>query len=241
MPFLVALVARDARRHDQLVGAVAVQHEALRAVEHIAGAVLLRRGRDVGEVVARLPLGMREGEQRLAGRDLRQQRRPARRRSRRAAGSRRRARRSRNTARARARGRTPPSRSWSRPAPPPMPPCSSANGSAVQAELDILLPQRAAPAVRLLPCISCAPRNRSAASVSRSTLSFSRRCSSESSKSMITPCMPMLPSCPRAGGASSNHRPDVAFTGSPAFAGDARRDAAARGSEASQAPISPSR
>ena len=103
---------------DELVGAVAVQHDALLAVEHAAARRRAsRRGRDVGEVVARLPLGVREREQSacpsaICGSSALLLRR----RCRRGAASRRRARRSRDRARARARGRTPPSRSWSRPA-----------------------------------------------------------------------------------------------------------------------------
>src|SRR6476661_7074355 len=53
---LAALIAREARRHDELVGGIAMDGEALLAVEHIARAVFLRRRRDVGEIVARLPL-----------------------------------------------------------------------------------------------------------------------------------------------------------------------------------------
>ena len=46
--------------------------EAFLAGEHVTRAVLLCRGRDIGEIVARLALGMREGEQCFTGRDLRQ-------------------------------------------------------------------------------------------------------------------------------------------------------------------------
>ena len=54
-----------------------MQHEALGAVEHVAGAILARRRRDVGQIVARLPLDMREGKHEVAARDLRQQTRRA--------------------------------------------------------------------------------------------------------------------------------------------------------------------
>ena len=64
----------DARRDQQPIGAVAVQHDALGAVQHPAAAVLPRGGGDIGEVVARLPFDMREGQLQLALRDLRQQR-----------------------------------------------------------------------------------------------------------------------------------------------------------------------
>src|SRR5207253_11325150 len=48
-----ALIAREARRYDEMVGDIAVQHQAFRAIENIAAAALLRRGGDIGEVVAR--------------------------------------------------------------------------------------------------------------------------------------------------------------------------------------------
>ena len=66
----VAPLAADPRRDDQLVGAVAVQHHALFAVEHPAGAVLHRRRRDIGEVVARVPLGLGESKVQAAVGDL---------------------------------------------------------------------------------------------------------------------------------------------------------------------------
>jgi hypothetical protein len=96
--------------------------EALLAVEHIARAVFLRRRRDVGEIVARLPLDMRECEQRFAGRDLGQQlgrhgiARPMAQETTPSTTV------ARYGSSAEARGRTPPSRSWSSTGPPPMPP-----------------------------------------------------------------------------------------------------------------------
>ena len=69
----VALPTRGARRDDELVGRIAVQHDALLAVDDPSVAVALRRGGDVGKVVARLALGMGEGEPQAAVGDLRQQ------------------------------------------------------------------------------------------------------------------------------------------------------------------------
>src|SRR6516164_102057 len=60
--------------HDQLVGGIAVEHEALLSVDDVAHAVALGAGRYVGEVVARLALGVREGEQHAALGDFRQDR-----------------------------------------------------------------------------------------------------------------------------------------------------------------------
>ena len=58
----LAMRAGGARRDDQLARAIAVQHDALVALEHVAGAGLARHGGDVVQIVARLPLGMREGQ-----------------------------------------------------------------------------------------------------------------------------------------------------------------------------------
>ena len=64
---LARAVAGDARRDDELAGAVAAEHDALGAFEHIAAlAVGLRRGRDVGEIEAGLRLLMRERERQRA-------------------------------------------------------------------------------------------------------------------------------------------------------------------------------
>src|SRR5260221_676425 len=70
-PRRLARAAGGARRDDDAVGAFAVQHHALLTAEHEAGGDRLRRGRDIGEVVARLPLGMGEGEAEIAGGDRR--------------------------------------------------------------------------------------------------------------------------------------------------------------------------
>ena len=198
MPFLASLVARDARRHHDLVGDVAVNAEALLAVEDVAGAVLLRGRRHVGEIVARLPLDMREGEQRLAGRDLRQHvvaRGFARAEPQEAAaendgGE--------DTAPARARARTPPSRSWSRPA---RRRCRHApRRTGARSGRDRRTASTARGSSRRSPsCISCAPRSRSAAS------SAARRCLSAGVvlPKVRSPCglrtCPSLSSCPRAG------------------------------------------
>ena len=72
MPFL-ARCSPDTRADTISLSATSPwSSEALLAVEHVTRAVLLRRGRDIGEIVARLALGMREGEQCFTGRDLRQ-------------------------------------------------------------------------------------------------------------------------------------------------------------------------
>ena len=54
------LLARDARRDDELVGDVAVNGETFLAIEHITSPIFLRRRRHVGEIVARLPLDVCE-------------------------------------------------------------------------------------------------------------------------------------------------------------------------------------
>ena len=46
-----------------------MQHQRLGAIENIDGAVAARGAGDVGEIVARLPFGMREREAKFAGRD----------------------------------------------------------------------------------------------------------------------------------------------------------------------------
>ncbi len=68
---LVAL-ARDAGADDEFLGAVAVQHNAFGAVQHPAAGLGFCCRQHVGEVVARLPLAMREGELQIASGDLRQ-------------------------------------------------------------------------------------------------------------------------------------------------------------------------
>ena len=70
----VIALARGAGADDQRVGAVAVQYDALRAVDDPAIALAGRLGQHVRQIVARLPLAMREGEQLFARGDLRQQR-----------------------------------------------------------------------------------------------------------------------------------------------------------------------
>ena len=82
-------------------------HHRLVAVQHIAGAVLLGRGLQVGPVVAALRLGVGEGEDRLAGDDPADQRRRAGR-SPNASGSRRRSPPCRDRARPPGPCRTPP-------------------------------------------------------------------------------------------------------------------------------------
>ena len=62
MPVLVALAALGARGHHQHVGGLAVEHDELLAVDHPAGALLLGRGRDVLQIVARVLLELREGK-----------------------------------------------------------------------------------------------------------------------------------------------------------------------------------
>ena len=64
-----APAARGAREHDQLLRAIAVEHEAFLAVEHPSRPVLPRARRDVEQVEAGAPLGMREGQSQLAGGD----------------------------------------------------------------------------------------------------------------------------------------------------------------------------
>src|SRR6266702_128567 len=71
----VAAIPGDAGTDQKLVGAVAVQHQRLGAVEHEAGAVAARAGGHVGEMIARLALAVRERQQQAAVADLRQQRR----------------------------------------------------------------------------------------------------------------------------------------------------------------------
>jgi hypothetical protein len=62
------------RRHQQPIGAVAVQHHALGAIQHPVAAVPPRGCRDIGDVVARLPFDMRERQLQLALHNLRDQR-----------------------------------------------------------------------------------------------------------------------------------------------------------------------
>ena len=50
-----------------------MQHQSLGAVEHVGRAITARFCHDVGEVVAGLPLGVSEGEQQVAGGNLRDQ------------------------------------------------------------------------------------------------------------------------------------------------------------------------
>ena len=111
----IAPIAGDARRHQQPIRTVAVQHDALGAIQHPFRAVLPRGGGDIGKVIARLSLDMREGQFQLALRHLRHQCLLLLRRCRRAATGRRRGSPWQNTAPAPGRGRMPPSRSSSRP------------------------------------------------------------------------------------------------------------------------------
>ena len=66
--------AGGARADHQLVGAIAMGHDRLGAVQHPALAVMRRRGEHVGQVVAGLALAMCEREFQFALGDLRQQR-----------------------------------------------------------------------------------------------------------------------------------------------------------------------
>ena len=50
-----------------------MENEALGAVEHVARSVAARARRDIGEIVAGLPLGMGESELKIAAGDLRDQ------------------------------------------------------------------------------------------------------------------------------------------------------------------------
>ena len=59
---MIALAAFGAGGNDQRVGALAVQHDEFLAVDHVTVAFLLRRGRDVVEVVARVLLQLRKGK-----------------------------------------------------------------------------------------------------------------------------------------------------------------------------------
>ena len=68
----IALPAGKPRGHHEFVRAVAVQHQALGAIKDVAAAVAARRYRDVGQIVARLPLDMGERQDEVAARDLRQ-------------------------------------------------------------------------------------------------------------------------------------------------------------------------
>ena len=69
----IALSAGKPRRDDEFLRAVAVQHQALGAVDDETRAIAPRAGGDVGEIVARLPLGVREGDYEIAAGDLRDQ------------------------------------------------------------------------------------------------------------------------------------------------------------------------
>ncbi len=60
MPVLSRLAALGARGDDQRVGVLAVEHDELLAVDHPAVALLLRRGRDVEQIVARVLLELGE-------------------------------------------------------------------------------------------------------------------------------------------------------------------------------------
>src|SRR5690606_29469225 len=62
----VALAARGASRHDELLCPGRAENNGLITVDDIARTVLLRRGGEVGEVVAALRLGIGEGPDRFA-------------------------------------------------------------------------------------------------------------------------------------------------------------------------------
>ena len=62
----VARGAGGARRDDQLVGAGPVQHHRLVSIQHVARAVAFGRGLDAVQLVARIRLAQRGGEQQLA-------------------------------------------------------------------------------------------------------------------------------------------------------------------------------
>ena len=68
--FLIALIAGGARGHDQRVGDGGAQHHSLAAVQHVIAALLLRRGRNIGQIEARLRLGKGKRHDGFAGRDL---------------------------------------------------------------------------------------------------------------------------------------------------------------------------
>ena len=72
MPAVVA-VSGGAGADDQRVGAVAVQHDAFRPVDDPAVVLAGRFGLHVGQVIAGLPVAMRESEKAAALGDLRQQ------------------------------------------------------------------------------------------------------------------------------------------------------------------------
>ena len=69
-PVAVAPAAGEARRHDQLVGAVALADERLLAVQHEGGAVLAGGEPDIDEIEARLLFGMGKAQAQIARRDL---------------------------------------------------------------------------------------------------------------------------------------------------------------------------
>ena len=62
MPLGVALAALGARGHDQGVGVLAVEHDEFLAVDDPARALLLGRGRDILQIIARVLLELREGK-----------------------------------------------------------------------------------------------------------------------------------------------------------------------------------
>ncbi len=65
----------DARRHQQAVGGVAVQHQALLAVQHPIARFAPGLGGDMRQLIARLALAMRQRQGELAGGDLGDERR----------------------------------------------------------------------------------------------------------------------------------------------------------------------
>src|SRR5205814_7314182 len=56
----IALAALGARGHDQRVGGLAIEHDEFLAVDHPTRSLLLGRGRDIVEIVARILLELRE-------------------------------------------------------------------------------------------------------------------------------------------------------------------------------------
>ena len=173
----------------RLVGAVAVQHHALRAVQHPAGAVALRRSsrhrrgrsataarhaRTRASACPRRSAGI-SAPAAASGAGAAQQ--PAAEHHRRE-----------DTARGSARGRTPPSRSSVSTAPPPKPPCASANGRPSRPSSAILRPHLGAEPsgsrAYFLRCSNCSGRR-----------SADRRCPSAAAvrRSDRNPCPAVTP------------------------------------------------
>ena len=70
----VAPGATGARGHDDVVRHITMQHHALAAFQHPARAILLRRGRDIMQIMARLRFGIAKGKFQLARSNFRHHR-----------------------------------------------------------------------------------------------------------------------------------------------------------------------